>query len=107
MDFDDTDWESGYAPLARDDDIATVINSVNEKRKYITYFRIDFEVTKDSGDGDLGVFVATTDDHLPERREVIRYNMPVGHIGYRKLSVKMISGQEENIFTHHHSDSTG
>ena len=112
VNFNDTDWESGYAPLGYgDDDIATVIGfGPNEKRKYITsYFRIDFEVTKDSGKMETLASLRCDDGAIIylNGREVIRYNMPVGHIGYRKLSVKMISGQEENIFTHHNIDSKG
>ena len=110
MDYDDTDWESGYAPLGYgDDDIATVIEfGPNEKRKYITsYFRIDFEVTKDLGEMETLASLRCDDGAIIylNGREFIRYNMPVGQIGYRKLSVKMISGQEENIFTNHHIDS--
>ena len=95
VNFDDTDWESGYAPLGYgDDDIATVIEfGPNEKRKYITsYFRIDFEVTKDSGEMETLASLRCDDGAIIylNGRDVIRYNMPVGHIGYSE--VKMTPG---------------
>jgi len=110
VDFDDADWDSGYSPLGYgDDDIATVIEfGPNEKRKHITsYFRAEFEVTEDLGETDSLASLRCDDGAIIylNGKEVIRYNMPVGDIDYRELSLEMISGQEESIFISYSIDS--
>jgi TPR repeat protein len=111
-DFDDAAWDSGPAPLGYgDDDIATVIEfGPNEKRKYLTsYFRTDFEVAKDLGKMETLTSLRCDDGAIIylNGKEVIRYNMPAGDIGYRELSLKMISDQEESKFTDYNIDSKG
>jgi hypothetical protein len=110
VDFDDADWDSGNAPLGYGyDNIATVIEfGPNEKRKHITsYFRAEFEVTKDLGETDSLASLWCDDGAIIylNGKEVIRYNMPVGDLGFRELSLEMTSGQEKSIFTNYSIDS--
>ena len=110
--FDDAAWEVGYAPLGYgDEDIGTVIEfGPNEKKKHITsYFRVEFEVSKDYLEMDALVSLRCDDGAIIYLNgiEVIRYNMPAGEVSYMELSEKMISGPEENIFTNYPIDSKG
>jgi len=112
VDFDDAAWDSGHAPLGYgDDDIATVIEfGPNEKRKHVTsYFRAVFEVTKDLEETDTLATLRCDDGAIIylNGKEVIRYNMPAGDVGYRELSLKMVSDQEESILTDYSIDSKG
>ena len=110
IEFDDAEWDSGPAPLGYgDDDMATGIGfGPDEENKHITsYFRTRFEVPEDR-------VTRPSDEpplrrwghHLPERKEIIRYNLPGGKVRHSQSALRIISGNQEKIFRNYNVAAT-
>jgi hypothetical protein len=103
LDFDDSAWNEGAAPLGYGDDNekTTVGFGPNANSKYVTtYFRRRFPVADPTVYSLLSLGLRRDDGAIVylNGKEVSRQNMPSGTVTYTTLASSAVSGADESTF---------
>ena len=102
LNFDDSNWQSGAAPLGYGDgDETTVVNFGSQANKHITtYFRHKFQVEDPTLLSELKLSVMRDDGVIVflNGQEVHRDNLPPGTITYRTEASWSVGGSDESRY---------
>lgn len=101
--FDDSNWESGTAPLGYGDPglNTTVSFGADEQKKHITvYFRHTFQVADVEELGKLVLLIRSDDGIIVylNGNEIIRNNLPPGDVGLTTLATTRFDGLSERLY---------
>ncbi len=104
LDFDDSAWPTGPAPLGYGDGQATIIDDGQTEagRSLTAYFRHSFEVDPDAGDllgAKLGLRADDGARVWLDGVELHRLGLPAGEVGHDTAASRTVSGDGETTYS--------
>lgn len=101
LDFDDSAWSQGPAPLGYGDDPATVLDfGVDDNRHITSYLRHQFDVVDPDEFTDMTLALQVDDGAVVylNGTEIVRQNLPDGEIDFLTRASSAITPEIEEIF---------